>query len=151
LQLADCREALRQSNIANQRLQEANFELHEQYRTLYNIYQSEQVVADPEAGLHHKNCHYVATHQALQHSGLLRERRVGEQMEDDGLSEDDRKVDKDKLPCQVVSWTHLLAEMKEALETETRKNTIQDRRIMVLESILISLKQKHTTRRVGGA
>jgi hypothetical protein len=92
---------------------------------------------------------------------MLLERRVGEQMEDDRLSEDERKVDitalfvdKEELTCQVVSLKHLLAEMKKALKMEISTNKVRDRRIMVLESNLICLKQeqhKHKTRKVGGA
>jgi len=137
LQLADCREELRQSKLANQRVREAKFELHQQCRNLlYDVYRSQQVSADPEADLHQINVHYVATHQALQHSERSRTllgRRVGEQLEDDRLSEDERKVDitalvvnQEELTCQVVNLKHLLAEMKEALKTEISTNTVTE-------------------------
>jgi len=150
LQLADCRE--------NLRVREAKFELHEQCRNLfYIVYRSQQIGADPEAGLHRTKIPYVAIHQALQHSErsqTLLGRRVGEQLEDDRLSEDKRKVeitaffmDQEELACQVVSLKHSLAEMEEALKTERSTNIVRDRRIMVLESIFICLKQEqHSTR-----
>jgi len=150
VQLADCREALRQSGRANQRGRIANFELHAQCRNLhFDAYWLHQARADLEADLHKEHGQYVATHQALQHlerSRALLERRVGEQwhmlinladilhelrlkIDGDKLSEDEKQVDitalfvnKEELTSQVGSLKHLLAEVKEALKTEISKN-----------------------------